>query len=99
MGLEKSTALDFPHDSVDKNPLNSVVKNPLLMQATQVQFLSQEDPLEEEMATRCSILAWKIPVHGVPKVRRDLATEHASMPMQDTGLIPGSGRFHMPRSN
>ena len=55
--------------SVDKNPLNSVVKNPLLMQATQVQFLSQEDPLQEEMATRCSILAWKIPVHGVPKSR------------------------------
>ena len=28
---------------------------------TQVQFLGQEDPLEEEMATHFSILAWKIP--------------------------------------
>ena len=27
-----------------------------------VQFLGQEDPLEEEMATHSSILAWK--VHG-----------------------------------
>ena len=27
----------------------------------QVQFLSGEDPLEEEMATHSSILAWKIP--------------------------------------
>ena len=26
-----------------------------------VQFLGQEDPLEEEMATHSGILAWKIP--------------------------------------
>ena len=31
------------------------------MQETWVQSLSQEDPLEEEMATHSSILAWKIP--------------------------------------
>ena len=31
------------------------------MQETQVQSLSQEDPLEEEMATHSSILAWEIP--------------------------------------
>jgi len=28
---------------------------------TQIQSLGQEDPLEEEMATHSSILAWKIP--------------------------------------
>ena len=28
---------------------------------TQVQSLSEEDPLEKEMVTHCSILAWKIP--------------------------------------
>ena len=28
---------------------------------TRVQSLSREDPLEEEMATHSSILAWKIP--------------------------------------
>ena len=28
---------------------------------TQVQFLSQEDPLEEGMATHASIPAWRIP--------------------------------------
>ena len=28
---------------------------------TQVQFLSQEDPLEEGLATHSSILAWRIP--------------------------------------
>ena len=26
-----------------------------------VQSLGQEDPLEEEMATHCNILAWRIP--------------------------------------
>ena len=47
------------------------------MQETQVQALDQEDPLEEEIATHSSILAWKIPwteepgrqttVHGIAK--------------------------------
>ena len=31
------------------------------MQETQVRSLGQEDPLEKEMATHFSILAWKIP--------------------------------------
>ena len=31
------------------------------MQEAQVQSLSQEDPLEKEMATHSSILAWRIP--------------------------------------
>ena len=30
------------------------------MQEMQVQSLGQEDPLEEEIATRSSILAWRI---------------------------------------
>ena len=30
-------------------------------QETQVHFLGQEDPLEEEMATHPSILAWTVP--------------------------------------
>ena len=31
------------------------------MKATVVQSLGQEDPLEKEMATHSSILAWRIP--------------------------------------
>ena len=31
------------------------------MQETRVLFLGQEDPLEKEMATHSSILAWRIP--------------------------------------
>ena len=31
------------------------------MQETRVRSLGQEDPLEEEMATHSSLLAWRIP--------------------------------------
>ena len=37
------------------------VKNQPAMQETWVQSLGQEDPLEKEMATHSSILAWRIP--------------------------------------
>ena len=36
------------------------------MQETRIQSLGQEDPLEEEMATQFSILAWRIPWTGEP---------------------------------
>ena len=38
-----------------------MVKNPPAMQKTWVQSLCWEDPLEKEMATHSSILAWRIP--------------------------------------
>ena len=53
-----------------------MVKNPPAMWKTWVQSLGWEDPLEEEMATFSSILAWRIPmdrgawqaiIHGVAK--------------------------------
>ena len=37
------------------------VKNPPAMQETWVLSLGWEDPLEKEMTTHSSILAWKIP--------------------------------------
>ena len=54
------------------------------MQETQVQSLGGEDPLEKEMATHSSILAWRIPgteepgglqSMGLQRVRHDLATK------------------------
>ena len=52
---------------------------------TQVQSLGQEDPLEEEMTTHSSILAWEIPwteepggLQPVGSTQKELdATEHA----------------------
>ena len=37
------------------------VKNLPAMPETQVQSLGRKDPLEKEMATRSSVLAWKTP--------------------------------------
>ena len=60
-----------------------MVKNLPAMQETWVGSLGQEDPLEEEMATHSSILAWETPwteepgrlhLMGLQK-RHDLATE------------------------
>ena len=56
------------------------------MQDTQVQSLGWEDPLEEEMATYSSIVAWRIPWSEEPgglesmgsqRVGHNLATEYA----------------------
>ena len=37
------------------------VKNPPAMWESRVQSLGWEDPLEKEMATHSSILAWRVP--------------------------------------
>ena len=60
-----------------------MVKRLPTKQETQVQSLGWEDPLEKEMATHSSILAWKIPwteepgrlqsVHGVAKSQTRLS--------------------------
>ena len=63
-------------------PGGSVVKNLPAMQERQetwTRALDQENPLEKEMTTQSSILAWEIPwteeSMGVPRVRHDLATK------------------------
>ena len=48
------------------------------MQETQVPSLGREDPLEKEMATHSSILAWRIPWTEKPMGVTELdMTEHA----------------------
>ena len=44
----------------------SAIRNSPAMQETWVRFLGQEDPLEKEMATHSSILAWRIPWTEAP---------------------------------
>ena len=46
------------HTYIQGFPDGSEVKNLPAMEETQVQFLDWEDPLEKEMATHSSILAW-----------------------------------------
>ena len=67
----------------------------LEMQETWVQSLSQEDPLEQEMTTHSSILAWKIPwieepgritVYRVSKSQTGLSTYTQLKFQNDTPL-------------
>ena len=51
------------HVTLDKKGFfgGSAVMNPLDNLGGRVQSLDQEDPLEKEMATHSSIVAWRIP--------------------------------------
>ena len=69
-------------------PSGSAVKNLTALQDAQevwVQSLGREYPLQEEMATYSSIIAWRIPYTaepdglqstGLQRVRHDRVTEH-----------------------
>ena len=46
---------------IHRHGLFTTRKNLPAMQETQVQLLGQEDPLEKEMASHSSTLAWRIP--------------------------------------
>ena len=59
------------------------------MQETCVRSLGQEDPLEKEMATHSSILAWNIPWTEEPGGLQSLANAEDK---RDVGSIPGLGR-------
>ena len=50
------------------------------MQDTQVQSLGQEDPLEKEMATHSSILAWEIPWIEEPAGLQPMGSQELYMP-------------------
>ena len=49
------------YQSLHTSLVTQSVENVSAVQETQVRSLGQEDPLEEEMATHSSILAWRIP--------------------------------------
>ena len=52
-----------------------MVKNLPAKQETQVQSLDREDPLEKEMATHSSILAWKTPWTEEPVVLQSMGLQ------------------------
>ena len=59
------SADDFEDSILWASLVAQLVKNPPEMQETLVQSLSWEDPLKKGKATHSSILAWRIPVHGL----------------------------------
>ena len=59
--------------------MTQLVKNLPAMQETWVPFLGQEDPLEKEMATHSSILAWKIPWTEEPGKLQSMGLQELDM--------------------
>ena len=54
-----------------------MVKNLPAMQETTVRPLGQEDPLEKELATHSSILAWRIPWTEEPGRLQSMESQRA----------------------
>ena len=54
-----------------------MVKNLPAMQEAWVRSLGQEDPLEKEMATHSSVLAWKIPWTDEPGGLQSMGSQRA----------------------
>ena len=62
-GLERSPGkgIGYPPQYSGASLVAQMVKNLPATQETWVSSLGREDPLEKEMATHSSILAWRIP--------------------------------------
>ena len=56
-----------------------MVKNLPAVQETRVRSLGQEDPLEKEMATHSSILAWKILWTEKPGELQSMGSQESDM--------------------
>ena len=60
--IQFPSMIPFLHNySTTGFPCGPVVRNPSALQEMRVRSLGWEDPLEKEMATHSSILAWRIP--------------------------------------
>ena len=65
-----------------------LVKNLPIVQETWVRSLGQEDPLEKEMATHSSILAWKIPWAEEPGGLQSMGSKRVGTTEQLTLTLP-----------
>ena len=58
---QQASSIQWGRVFIRGSPVAQMVNNPPAMKETRVRSLGQEDPLEKGMATRSSILAWRIP--------------------------------------
>ena len=83
MGLEPTKFLSNKFGMVQTldSLVPQMVKKLPVMQETQVRPLGWEDPLEKEMATQSSILAWRIPwTEGPGRLQRSMGHKDSDMP-------------------
>ena len=62
-----------------------MVKNLAANQETRVQFLGLEDPLEKEMATHSSILAWEISWTEEPGGLQSMGSRRVGLDLETEG--------------
>ena len=60
-----------------------LAKNLPAMQKMQVQYLGWKDPLEKEMATHSSILAWRIPRTEEPGRLQSMGSQKSRTQLSD----------------
>ena len=85
--LEEPVPLHIARRNTGVSQVAQWVSNLPAMQETPVWFLGQKDPLEEGMATRASVFAWRIPETEEPgglqslgwQRVRDKVTEHTGL--------------------
>ena len=62
LGRSPGEGIDYPLQNSWVSPVAQMVKFPPAVWETWIRSLSWEDPLEKDMATHSSILAWRIPM-------------------------------------
>ena len=77
--------------SVKAQPVTSLPA----MQETRIQCLSQEDPLEKEMATHSSIVAWRIPWAEEPGRLQSIGLQRVGHEGLSAELLQSNSAKHM----
>ena len=72
-----------------------LVKNLPAMQETRVRFLGWEDPLEKGMATRSSILAWRIPWTEEPGQPQSMELQRDTTSLNDLTVLIESHKISL----
>ena len=87
--LDPSISEGFPGDSVVKNP-------PSEAGDSWVQSLHQEDPLEKEIATHCSLLAWRIPGTEEPGGLQSMGSQRVGQRLSNFTPPPPQAFLRLP---
>ena len=71
------------------------LKRPPGMRETWVRSLGREDPLEKEMATHSSTLAWRIPWREEPGRLQSMGSQSQTQPSDFTSVLFVSVRIRL----
>ena len=77
--LSVSYKIKHSYHTIGASLVAQLVKKLPAMQETRVLSLGQEDPLEKEMATRSSILAWEIPWAEKPGGLQSMGSQESDL--------------------